>query len=40
LVAAGICRTATLRAMAALERQPVDQCADYRLHYSPYLQYD
>ena len=40
LVAAGICRTATLRAMAALEHQPVDHCADYLLHYSPYLLYD
>ena len=22
------------------ERKPVDECADYLLHYSPYLQYD
>jgi hypothetical protein len=40
LVAAGIGRSATLRAMAALERQPVDHCADYLRHCSPYLQYD
>ena len=26
--------------MAAAERQPVDDCADYLLNYSPYLQYD
>ena len=40
LVAAGIRRSATLRAMAAAERQAVDDCADYLLNYSPYLQYD
>ena len=40
LVAAGTRRSATLRAMTAAERQPVDECADYLLHYSPYLQYD
>jgi len=40
LVAAGMRRSATLRQMAAAERQPVDECADYLLHYSPYLQYD
>jgi hypothetical protein len=40
LVAAGIRRSATLRAMAAAERQAVDDCADYLLHYSPYLLYD
>jgi hypothetical protein len=40
LVAAGIRRSATLRAMAAAERQAVDACADYLLNYSPYLQYD
>jgi hypothetical protein len=40
LVAAGIRRSATLRAMTAAERQPVDECADYLLNYSPYLQYD
>jgi len=40
LVAAGMRRSATLRKMAAAERQPVDECADYLLNYSPYLQYD
>jgi hypothetical protein len=38
-VAAGMRRSATLREMGA-ERKPVDECADYLLHYSPYLQYD
>jgi hypothetical protein len=33
-------RSATLRAMTAAERQPVDECADYLLNYSPYLQYE
>ncbi len=40
LVAAGMRRSATLRKMAAAERKPVDDCADYLLNYSPYLQYD
>jgi len=40
VVAAGIRRSATLRAMAIAERQAVDDCADYLLNYSPYLQYD
>lgn len=40
LVAAGMRRSATFRKMAAAERKPVDECADYLLHYSPYLQYD
>lgn len=40
LVAAGMRRSATLREMAAVERKPVDDCADYLLDYSPYLQYD
>jgi hypothetical protein len=40
LVAAGIRRSATLRAMTAAERQAVDDCADYLLNYSPYLHYD
>lgn len=40
LVAAGMRRSATLREMAAAERKPVDECADYLLHYSPFLQYD
>jgi hypothetical protein len=40
LVAAGMRRSATLREMAAVERKPVDDCADYLLDYSPYLQYE
>jgi len=40
VVADGIRRSATLRAMAAAERTAVDDCADYLLKYSPYLQYD
>ena len=40
LVAAGMRRSATLRNMTAAERQPVDECADYLLHYSAFLQYD
>ena len=40
LVAAGIRRSATLRNLTTAERQPVDECADYLLHYSPFLQYD
>ena len=40
LVAAGMRRSATLREMAVAQRKPVDNCADYLLHYSPYLQYD
>jgi hypothetical protein len=39
-VAAGMRRSATLREMGAAERKSVDECADYLLHYSPYLQYD
>jgi hypothetical protein len=38
-VAAGMRRSATLREMGA-ERKPVDECADYLLHYSPFLHYD
>jgi hypothetical protein len=38
-VAAGMRRSATLQEMGA-ERKPVDECADYLLHYSPYLHYD
>ena len=33
-------RSATVRGMDAAERKPVDEGADYLLHYSPYLQYD
>jgi hypothetical protein len=39
LVAAGMRRSATLRALSASQRQPVDDCADYLLNYAPYLQY-
>ena len=39
VVAAGMRRSATLRKLGA-ERKPVDECADYLLHYSPYLYYD
>jgi hypothetical protein len=40
LMAAGMRRSATLREMPVASRKPVDDCADYLLHYSPYLQYD
>jgi hypothetical protein len=40
VVAAGIRRSATRRAMAAADREPVDTCADYLLTYGPYLRYD
>ena len=40
LVAAGMRRSATLRALASAERQAVDDCADYLLNYSPFLRYD
>lgn len=40
LVAAGMRRSATLRQMEEAERKPVDDCANYLLHYSPYLHYD
>ena len=38
-VAGGMRRSATCRAMAPADRQPVDDCADYLLHNAPYLQY-
>ena len=38
-VAAGMRRSATLRSLAAADRKPVDDCADYLLHYAPYLRY-
>jgi plasmid stabilization system protein ParE len=40
LVAAGMRRSATMREWDAAQRAPVDQCADYLLKYSAYLQYD
>src|ERR1700686_4685067 len=33
-------RSAPQRELGPGERNPVDECADYLLHYSPYLQYD
>lgn len=39
-VAGGMRRSATLQSMKAAERKPVDACADYLLHYAPYLRYD
>jgi hypothetical protein len=39
-VAGGMRRSATLQAMTVTERKPVDECADYLLHYAPYLRYD
>jgi hypothetical protein len=39
-VAGGMRRSATLQSMKAAERKPVDGCADYLLHYAPYLRYD
>jgi len=39
-VAGGIRRSATLQSMTTAERKPVDECADYLLHYAPYLRYD
>ena len=39
-VAGGMRRSATLQSMESDERKPVDACADYLLHYAPYLRYD
>ena len=39
-VAGGLRRSATRRAMAPADRQPVDDCADYLLNNAPYLRYD
>jgi len=39
-VAAGMRRSATLRALEAKERIAVDDCADYLLKYRRYLRYD
>jgi len=39
-VAAGMRRSATRRSLASADRKPVDECADYLLHYAPYLRYD
>jgi hypothetical protein len=39
-VAGGMRRSATLQSMEEAERKPVDNCADYLLHYASYLRYD
>lgn len=39
-VAGGMRRSATLQSMAKSDRAPVDDCADYLLHYASYLRYD
>ena len=38
-VAGGMRRSATRREMATAGRKPVDECADYLLHYARYLRY-
>ena len=39
-VAGGMRRSATLQSMTKADRRPVDDCADYLLHYAPCLRYD
>jgi len=39
-VAAGLRRSATLRALSAKQRAPLDKCADYLLKYREFLHYD
>ena len=39
-VAGGMRRSATLQSMATAERKPADECADYLLHYAPFLGFD
>ena len=39
-VAAGMRRSATLRGLSSTTREPVDDCANYLLKYSPFLHYD
>lgn len=39
-VAAGMRRSATMRAMRAKERKAIDKCADYLLKYREHLRYD
>jgi hypothetical protein len=39
-VAGGMRRSATLRSLSTSDREPVDECADYLLKYSPFLMYD
>ncbi len=38
-VAAGMRRSATLRALSKKDRAAIDKCADYLLKYAPYLHY-
>ena len=38
-VAGGMRRSATLQSLKKDKRKPVDECADYLLHYRPYLGY-
>ena len=38
-VAGGMRRSATRREMSTAARKPVDECADYLLHYARYLRY-
>lgn len=40
LMAGGMRRSATRRALSSKTREPVDICARYLLNYSPYLHYD
>jgi hypothetical protein len=40
LMAGGMRRSATRRALSSKAREPVDICARYLLNHSPYLQYD
>jgi hypothetical protein len=40
LVAGGMRRSATLRALSPKSRKPVDTCANYLLNKTPYLRYD
>jgi len=39
-VAGGMRRSATLQSLKTAERTAVDECADYLLHYTPFLKYD
>jgi hypothetical protein len=40
VAAAAMRRSATMRKLGDVEREPVDECADYLLKYQPYLRYD
>ncbi len=39
-VAGGMRRSATGQSLTTAERTTVDECADYLLHYTPFLKYD